>query len=453
MVSETAAGLKERAVAAIRAGRERLTRLAEDVWRTPELGFKEERTAARVASFLQGLGLPVRTGLALTGVKAKVEGLAKVPPDGGAPRRPPCVAVLGELDAVLCPGHAQADSATGAAHACGHHAQLAVMAGAAMGLLAPGVLEGLAGSIVFFAVPAEEYVEIEYRMRLRREGKIEFLGGKPELMRLGEFDDVDMAILVHAGGLPGSKLSAGGTSNGFIGKFIRYIGREAHAGASPWTGANALSSAMLAIAGINALRESFRDEDSIRVHPIVTKGGDLVNIIPADVRLETYVRGRSVEAIRQASTKVDRALEAGAHALGTKVEIDDLPGFLPMLTDQRLAQLYRRNLEELVGVEEVVEGGHMAGSTDMGDISHVMPALHAYGAGVTGRPHSPEFAVVDPELAYFIPAEGVAMTVIDLLCGGAAEAEAIRREHRARMTRDEYIEFARSLYRHTVYPE
>ncbi len=441
------ARLKEAAVAAIKAGRKEILALADGVWQAPELGFKEERTSARVAALLGSLGLPVRTGLALTGVKAKVAGLAPVA------SQPTCVAVMGELDAIVCPRHRQADPITGAAHACGHHAQLAVMAGAAMGLLAPGVLEGLSGSIVFFAVPAEEYVEIEYRLRLRAEGKIEFLGGKPELIRLGEFDDVDMAVLVHGGGQPGTKLSVGGTSNGFVGKFVRYVGREAHAGGAPWAGANALNSAMLAMSAINALRETFRDEDSIRVHPIVTKGGDLVNIVPADVRLETYVRGRTVAAIRQASSQVDRAFEAGAHAIGTRVEIDNLPGFLPMQADQHLARLYRRNLEELVGVEEVVEGGHMSGSTDMGDISHIMPAIHPYGAGVSGRPHSADFEVVDPDLAYLVPAQAVAMTVIDLLADGGAQAEAVRREHRPAMTRTEYIEFARSLFKHTVYPE
>lgn len=438
--------LKQRALEAIRDRRERVVALAEEVWRTPELGFKETRTAARVAEFLDSLGLPVRTGLALTGVKAVLGGSA-------GPTSRPRVAVLGELDAVTCPGHPAADPQTGAAHACGHHAQLAVLAGAAIGLTAAGVREGLGGSVAFMAVPAEEYVEIEYRLELRRAGKIEFLGGKPELLRLGEFDDIDLAILVHAGGSAGSKISVGGTSNGFIGKFVRYIGREAHAGAAPWAGANALNSALLGISGINALRETFNDEDAVRVHPIITKGGDLVNIVPADVRLETYVRGRSARVVSEVSARVNRALEAGALALGTSVEIDDLPGFLPMLPDPGLARLFRRNLIDLAGPENVAESGHMSGSTDMGDLSHVMPALHPYGGGVTGRPHGPDFAVVDPELAYLRPAEAVALTVIDLLADEAAEARRILDDHRPAMSHAEYLDFARSLFRRTVYPK
>jgi len=445
--------LKERARTANREGRDRIIRLADEVWRTPELGFKEVRTAETVARFLEDLGLHVKTGLALTGVKAEAAGKVPFVPADATFSRPPQVAVLGELDAVICPGHPAADPRTGAAHACGHHAQLAVMAGVALGLVGSGVLDELSGSVLFMGVPAEEYVEFEYRLGLRREGKVEFIGGKPELIRLGEFDNVDMALLVHSGGFPGSRLSVGGTSNGFIGKSIRYVGREAHAGGAPWLGANALNSAMLAIAAINALRETWKDEDSIRVHPIITRGGDLVNIVPADVRLETYVRGRTMQAIQDAAVKVDRALEAGAHAIGTRVEIEDLPGFLPMLSDAALVRLYGRNLAAVVGRDQMAETGHMGGSTDMGDLSHIMPALHPYGAGVTGHPHGTDFEVVDPDRAYIAPAEAVALTVIDLLAGGAREADAIRRESTPLLTRAAYVELVRSLFKRTVYPE
>ena len=98
-------------------------------------------------------------------------------------------------------------------------------------------------------------------------------------------------------------------------------------------GINALYAAQIALAAINALRETFRDEDTIRVHPIITHGGSQVNVIPGEVRLETYVRGRSVEAILDANKKVDRAFRAGALALGAKVEIETLPGYMPMTCD------------------------------------------------------------------------------------------------------------------------
>src|SRR5207245_11359021 len=102
---------------------------------------------------------------------------------------------------------------------------------------------------------------------------------------------------------------------------VRYAGRAAHAGGAPWLGVNALYAAQIALAAINAIRETFRDEDTIRVHPIITHGGSQVNVIPGEVRLETYVRGRTVEAILDANVKVDGALRAGAPALAPRVEI------------------------------------------------------------------------------------------------------------------------------------
>jgi metal-dependent amidase/aminoacylase/carboxypeptidase family protein len=118
-----------------------------------------------------------------------------------------------------------------------------------------------------------------------------------------------------------------------VAKRIRFIGSAAHAGGAPHKGVNALNAAMSAISAIHAQRESFRDEDTIRVHPIITQGGVAVSSVPADVRMETFVRGRSVNAFQSASRKVDRALRAGAMAVGGSVSITTLPGYLPIRYD------------------------------------------------------------------------------------------------------------------------
>jgi metal-dependent amidase/aminoacylase/carboxypeptidase family protein len=187
------------------------------------------------------------------------------------------------------------------------------------------------------AVPAEEFVEIEHRMDLRRRGVIEFLGGKPEMLRLGHFDDVDMAMLVHAASAsPGPKLLTDSTTNGFVAKTVRFKGRSAHAGMAPHQGVNALNALALAIMNINAQRETFREDDVVRVHQIVTRGGDVVNVVPDDVRMEMFVRARSVEAIRDAHDKVDRALRAAAMAVGAEVEIVTVPGYLPRVRETAL---------------------------------------------------------------------------------------------------------------------
>src|SRR5438309_9731208 len=327
--------LKQRVYQAIEQRGEEIIGLGEEIRRHTELGFKEVRTARLVEETFKKLGLAPRSGLALTGVRADVEGRA------GAG---PTFAVLGELDALVVAGHPEGDPQTGAAHACGHNAQIAGMLGAAMGLLDAKAFDQLGGRVVFFSVPAEEYGDIEWRVAQARAGKLEFLGGKPELLRLGHFDDVDLAVMIHTTSrAEEGKAGVPASNNGCIVKTVRYIGRAAHAGGAPHMGINALYAAQIGLAAINAIRETFKDEDSIRVHPIITHGGSQVNVIPADVRIETYVRGKTVEAILDANRKVDRALRAGALALGATVEIETLPGYMPMHCDDTMAASFKSN--------------------------------------------------------------------------------------------------------------
>ena len=417
---------------------ERIIGLGDTIRRQPELGFKEFKTARLVEETLKGLGLSPRAGLAVTGVRADARG-AK---DG------PTFALLGELDGLVVVGHPVADAQTGAAHACGHNAQIAGMLGAAIGLLGAKALEHLAGRVVFFAVPAEEYGDVEWRVAQSRAGKLEFLGGKPELMRLGHFDDVDMAMMIHTTSQPEmKKAGVSASNNGCIVKTVRYIGRASHAGGAPHLGINALYAANIGLMAINALRETFRDEDSIRVHPIITHGGSQVNVIPGEVRIETYVRGKTVEAILDANLRVDRALRAGALALGAQVEIETLPGYLPLFNHMGMKEYFKANASALFGTDQVTEAGHRSGSTDMGDISHVMPTLHPYMGGATGGGHGADFMIADKKLAYVEPAKQLALMAIDMLWGNAEAARDILKSWKPRMTMEAYLAFQRGVAR------
>jgi amidohydrolase len=428
------ASLKAGVCAAIDARSAELIYLGRQLQVTPELGYKEYETAALVTEAFDRLGLDYRTGLALTGVRADLAGAAAGP----------TVAVLGELDALLCHGHPDADPQTGATHNCGHHAQVAAMVGVGVGLLDAGAMAHLAGRVVLFAVPAEEYVELEYRSALREAGKIEFLGGKPELVRLGEFDDVDLAMLVHSmANVPARAFAVGGSMNGFLAKVVHFAGRAAHAGARPDLGVNALNAAALAIMGIHAQRETFREEDTIRVHFIMSKGGDLVNVVPDDVRLELFVRARSLESILETSGKVDRALQGGATMVGATVDIEDLPGYLPLVQDHRLADTFRQNAKTLIGIDGVWPGGHVTACTDMGDLSHLMPVIQPGGGGYEGLNHSVDFRVADEEMAYVLPAKAMAMTVVDLLYDDAQLGRSVVDEFEPKMTKAEYLAYLR----------
>ena len=428
--------LKRQVFAAIDCRADELINLSQTILHNPEPGFREVKTAQLVAGKLAEMGIPFRTGLGLTGVRGDLTGSSPGP----------TMALLGELDSLIVNEHPYADAATGAAHACGHHCQIGMLLGAAIGLNQPDVLANLSGRVAFMAVPAEEYIEIEYRDSLRRDGKIEFLGGKPELIKLGEFDDVNLAMMVHTTRtVEEGQLCISGTNNGTVAKQIQFHGRGSHAGGSPHLGINALNAATLALSAIHYNRETFRDADTVRVHPIITKGGEAVSAVPADVRMETFVRGRTVEAIIDANKKVDRALRAGAMAVGAGVTIQTIPGYMPLNQDRLMNQIFEPNAAALVGAGNVGRVAHRTGSTDMGDVSQIMPAIHPYVGGATGLGHGADYVVQDYQLAVLTAAKSMAAMVVDLLADGAQLAGQVVAEHRPEMTRQEYLKFMRSL--------
>ena len=176
---------------------------------------------------------------------------------------------------------------------------------------------------------------------------------------------------------------------------MRFIGKEAHAGGAPHEGINALNAATIAITCINAQRETFRDCDSVRVHPIITKGGDVVNTVPADVRMESFVRANNIEALQNANKKVNRAIEGASYAIGTKVIIDDMIGYMPMHQNSYMSKLFSNNAKELLGKEHVFSDIPFAGSSDMGDLGYILPVIQLTISGFTGAAHSKEFTVSD----------------------------------------------------------
>ena len=159
--------------------------------------------------------------------------------------------------------------------------------------------------------------------------------------------------------------------------------------------------------------------------------------------MELFVRGKTLESILDAAEKVDRALQGGAAMVGATVEIEDYPGYLPLVQDPILNECFLANAEELVGTDNVFRSGHMKASTDTGDVSRLIPVVHPSGGGFAGTLHNESFSVVDEEMAYVLPAKALAMTVVDLLCDGATVAQRALDAFTPTLTKDEYLNYLR----------
>ena len=361
----------------------------------------------------------------------------------------PRVLVFCELDGLTIPDHPHARKDTGAAHGCGHHAQCAALLGVAAALKVPEVTEGLSGSIRLCIVPAEEgsAIKPEKLAELREKDIVRYLGGKREFYRRGYFDDCDLAFMIHTGG--GShKFTIKPGCNGGIRKVARFVGKAAHAGA-PRHGVNALQAANLALSAINVLRDTFNNYDFIRVNSILTEAGRIVNAIPGTTVMESQVRANNVKALDATNRKINRAIAASAASVGAKVSISDIPGYMPGSYDKNLARVMLEGMAEVVGEENAryISEPWDTGCSDMGDISLIMPAVHAFGSGGAGAAHGPTYHIADFESACMESAKAQVMILRKLLENNAQKAkQVIERAEPYFKSKEEYIAHLESLF-------
>jgi len=403
------------------------------IWQHPETGYKEFKTSAYMADAFERLGYDLVMAEGITGFYTVV--------DTGRPG--PEILILAELDSVICPEHKDADPVTGAVHSCGHNTQCAALIGIAAALKEPGVLDKFCGKIRLCAVPAEELLEIEFRNELKKEGKIKYMGGKSEFLSRGYFDGVDLAFMVHAS----TSFCVLKGHVGCIAKWITYKGVAAHAGGSPWDGRNALYAASCGLNAINAIRETFEEKDIIRVHPIITAGGKMVNAIPETAVLESFVRGATFEGICNANYKVNRALCGAALSLGTNVEIVDIPGYAPLHDDPNLMELSAEAAKLAIPEYEYhISDKVSSGSTDMGDLCCVMPVVQPYAGGAQGRSHGNNYEIVDPIAACLGSAKLQLGMLLLLLSDDAKRARQIIAEYKPMFdSKEAYLAYMDSL--------
>ena len=404
---------------AVEAYQDTILAAERHIWKNPESGYREWKTHAYLKEKFEELGYTVTEAGNIPGFWTDV--------DTGRPG--PKVAVFGEMDSLIVPTHPECDPETGAVHACGHHCQSAALLGVAAALKAPGALDALSGSIRLIAVPAEELIELGFRRQLKEKGIIRYFGGKQEFMARGVLDDVSMAFMFHTTGRPVLACSAGG--NGCVIKEATFMGKSSHAGGSPQNGINALYAANCGMQAANCLRETFPDADHIRFHPIITQGGAAVNAIPDRVVTESYLRASSMEAMARENLKVNRAFAGAAAAMGAQVHLWDHHGYAPLIQEPHMKALLQEVGIEIMGEEQVSFGnGWGGGSTDMGDVSCVMPAIHPSIGGAAGVFHGKDFSIADPVMACVTGAKVQAAFLVRLLAEDAAEAKRILAEGR-----------------------
>lgn len=395
--------------------RELMFEAMEYLLRHPETGFKEWKTQEYLVSVFEKLGYQLTLAGNIPGFYTDI--------DTGKPG--PTLLIMGEMDALCVPAHPFADPETHAAHACGHCAQVAALCGVAAALKEPGALDGLCGRIRLMAVPAEECIELDFREELRRQGIIHFIGGKPEMIYRGFMEGVDLDILIHTATGRAGDVSVAWGANGTVSENFTFLGKAAHAAGRPSMGINALYAATTALGAMNALRETFRDEDHTRMHPILTNGGLAANVIPSEAVIESTVRGATLDAIRRVRSKVHRAVAGSAMAIGANVTISSRPGYMPQNYTENMRQAAANAVRAAVGEEHLImEKKWGNASSDMGDMSSILPTAYLHVHGATGSGHGADYRMEDRESLVVNAAKVLCVFVRQMLENNAEAAKA-----------------------------
>ena len=430
MIDETG----QRILRLIDVHKDQIIAIAEDIAAHPEPGYEEFCTAGKTAEVLKNLGYKVTEHLACTGVKG-----TKSVKEG------PSLTVIGELDAIGCHSHPNANPVTGVAHACGHHAQMAAMIGCAIAMADPDVQKCLAGTVNFLAVPAEEYIDADKRTRLKKEG-IEFCCGKSEMIRTGVFDDTDIALTTHVHMVPVEEdfYLGNPACNGYSAERVTVRGKAAHGAIDPWNGVNALSITTSAIQMMGLMRETFREEDHVRLHNVIRKAGDVINSVPDEAIVETKVRAASLDKICEITDMVNRAYAGSAYAFGGKIEREVLQGYMPIIPRAADNALIEAADDLGLNYRTVQKGDFNNACTDVGDLSHLVPVVNFTFKGFEGKLHGADFKITDPEKAYILPAKLLALTVYKLLKNGGQEAKKITKSYTPVFNKESYIQYVKN---------
>jgi amidohydrolase len=374
--------LKLRVKDSVEFQRQQLIQLSLNIHDNPELGFKEERASVWLTDYLEDKGFHIERGIA--GLRTAFRATY----GQGSPR----VALLAEYDALPKIGHG-----------CGHNIIGVSAVGA--GVASKHIIDQLGGNVVVLGTPGEEG-----------------FGGKIDMAKAGAFREVDVAMIVHPDTRNMSTEEALAAST----LEVEFFGRPAHAAGQPHKGINALDAMILAFTSINSLRQHIRGD--ARIHGIITDGGEAPNIVPAHSAAVFLVRALDDDYLSELKDRVLNCFTGASVATGARLEYRWRDStYAPMKNNMTLAGLFRQNLESLGRKVEAFDPRFGLGSTDMGNVSQVVPSIHPTIAIAPGDVliHTPEFAAAAASEAghngLLDAAKAMAMTVADILQPGTID--------------------------------
>ena len=353
-----------------------LNELSLRIHSNPELGFQENKAVAWLTQYLRENGLAIERGICElpTAFRASY-GEGK-----------PAIAILAEYDALPKLGHA-----------CGHNLIAASAVGA--GIASKLAIDQLGGSILVIGTPAEE-----------------LSGGKAIMAQRGGFNNLDVAMMVH----PGEHDTATTRALACQALEVEFFGKAAHSASSPEAGINALEAMIQSFAAINSLRQHIRDK--ARIHGIITDGGEAANIVPAHSAGVFLVRAEDNAYLDELKQKVINCFIGAATASGARLEYRWAgASYAPMRNNLTLARLFKQNMESLGRKVKLTDPSSGFGSTDMGNVSQLVPSIHPMVAIAPEEvsAHSPQFASAAASEAgtqgLLDGAKALAMTVVDLV--------------------------------------
>lgn len=374
MAKET---LKAQVCADIEGQRGRLIQLSLKIHSNPEVGFKERKASEWLTRYLDRNGFSVEKGICnLPTAFRAMYGRGK-----------PVICLIAEYDAL-----------PGVGHACGHNIIGVSAVGA--GVASRRVIDSYGGTLVVLGTPAEEV-----------------FGGKVLMLNAGVFEGLDVAMIVH----PGVRDVVITEALACVGLDVVFIGKSAHAAAYPERGINALEAMVLSFNAINSLRQHIRSD--ARIHGIITHGGEAANVVPERSAASFLIRALDSDYLEELKGKVLNCFKAAALATGSQLEYkwSDIV-YAPMKNNLTLAQIFAENLESLGRRVQSFSRHFGIGSTDMGNVSQAVPAIHPTVAIATPDVlvHSPDFAIAaaseQGNRGLLDAAKAMAMTIVDILC-------------------------------------